>query len=413
MTNEVAHDLHRRAFLRGAVTSGAAAAAAVTAAGFAALPANAAAADTSTPAEAVSFEGVNQAGVYRPAKPQSSSCFAVFTLTATSPAQLQELLKTLTDRIRFLTSGGTPVAAGSGAPPSDSEVLGPNVPSDGLTVTVGLGAGVFDRRFGLASKAPRGLTEMRVFPADVPDPAWMGGEVLLQICATSQDTVHHALRDLTRFTRAWMQPQWQINGFVSPPRPTGASRNLFGYKDGIANPAEDSGLVWIGKDAGQPEWAVGGTFIVVRLIRMLIEFWDRVSVSEQDTMIGRRRDTGAPLTGNLETDVPAYDADPQGQVIPLTAHIRLANPATAETNGSRFLRRGYNYVLGADATGNQNVGLIFTCYQANIQQQFEAVQERLADEPMVDYIQTFGGQYFIGLPGVAEAGSYLGQGLFS
>jgi deferrochelatase/peroxidase EfeB len=406
------HDLHRRSFLRGAVASGAAAAAAVTAAGLAVLPAHAATITETSPAETAPFEGSNQAGVYRPAKLQSSSCFAVFTVTATSSAQLQELLKTLTDRIRFLSNGGTPAAAGSGAPPSDSEVLGPDVPADGLTVTVGLGAGVFDKRFGLASKAPKGLTEMRVFPADVPDPAWMGGEVLLQICANSQDTVHHALRDLTRFTRAWMQPQWQINGFVSPPRPSGASRNLFGYKDGIANPAEDSGLVWIGKDSGQPEWTVGGTFIVVRLIRMLIEFWDRVSVSEQDTMIGRRRDTGAPLTGILETDTPAYDADPLGQVIPLTAHIRLANPATAETNDSRILRRGYNYVLGADATGNQNVGLIFACYQANIQKQFEAVQERLADEPMTDYIQNFGGQYFIGLPGVTGS-SFLGAGLFS
>lgn len=404
------HDLQRRAFLRGAVASGATAVAAV---GLASLPAHAAAAASPVTADVVPFAGANQAGVYRPAKPQSSSCFAVFTLTASSPAQLQDLLKTLTARIRFLTSGGSPVAAGSGAPPSDSEVLGPDVPADGLTVTVGLGAGAFDHRFGLAAKAPKGLTQMRVFPADVPDPAWMGGEVLLQICANSQDTVHHALRDLTRFTRAWMQPQWQINGFGSPPRPSGAGRNLFGYKDGIANPSADSGLVWIGKDSGQPDWALGGTFIVVRLIRMLIEFWDRVSVSEQDTMIGRRRDTGAPLTGNLETDVPAYDADPTGRIIPLTAHIRLANPATPDTNGSRFLRRGYNFVLGADSNGNQNVGLIFACYQANIQKQFEAVQERLADEPMTDYIQNFGGQYFIGLPGVTGSDGYLGHGLFS
>ncbi|MGA7207114.1 MAG: Dyp-type peroxidase, partial [Specibacter sp.] len=281
-----------------------------------------------------------------------------------------------------------------------------------LTVTVGLGHGVFVDKFGLTAKAPKGLTPMRLFPDDVPDPQWMGGDLLLQVCANSQDTVHHALRDLTRATRAWMQPQWQINGFVSPPRPAGAPRNLFGYKDGIANPAQGDGLVWIGPDSGQPAWAEGGTFIVVRLIRMLVEFWDRVSVNEQDTIIGRRRDTGAPLDGTVETDKPNYAKDPNGAVTPLSSHIRLANPRSQETDKSRFLRRGYNYARGASPNGNQDVGLIFACYQANIQNQFEAAQERLTGEPMTDYVQAFGGQYFIGLPGVVGNG-FLGAGLFS
>ena len=415
-------DLQRRAFLKGAaVASGsamAAAAVAVTGTVADAQAAQGAGAPGATqaagaqPPSSVPFHGANQAGVLRPARPQASSCFASFALTAKNAAELAQLLQTLTARIRYLTAGGPPEFLGEGFPPADSEVLGPEVPADGLSVTVGLAGSVFDGRFGLAAKKPRGLTEMTVFPNDVPDQAWMGGDLLLQICANSVDTVHHALRDITRHTRAQMQPAWQITGFVSAPRPAGAPRNLFGYKDGISNPDEASGLIWIGKDSGQPEWAVGGTFIVVRLIRMLIEFWDRVSLGEQDTMIGRRRDTGAPLDGTKETDTPDYAQDSQGKVIPLTAHIRLANPRTAGTDGSRMLRRGYNYVLGADASGQQNVGLIFACYQADIQKQFEATQQRLADEPMTDYIQAFGGQYFIGLPGVATEEGYLGQGLF-
>ena len=406
----------RRSFLRGAGLGTALAAAGT--AGLAQAPGAVADTGVDPSTIAVDFLGANQAGVYRPAVQQPAACFASFRVLAQDGPGLQALLQTLTGRIQTLMEGSLDSSSAirpheTEVPGVDSGVLGLQIPPDELTITVGLGANLFTDQYGLSEQKPNGLTDMRVFPNDTPDPDWTGGDLLLQICSNAPDSVHHALRDLTRFTRGQLQLEWKLMGFHSGPRPDGAPRNLFAYKDGIVNPAETENLVWITADSGQPAWAVGGTFIVVRLIRMLVDFWDRVGIPEQNAMIGRDRGTGAPLDGTLETDIPNYAADPKGTKIPLDAHIRLANPRTAATDRSRILRRGYNYEnAGMARNGNAETGLIFACYQQNIQDQFEANQLRLVDEPMTDYIQPFGGGYFIGLPGVQNFGDYLGQGLF-
>ncbi len=363
---------------------------------------------------AVAFEGVHQAGIVTPA-PRAAT-FAALDVTAGDSSTLAELLKTITSRARFLTAGGTPRRRGAQIPPSDSGTLGPHVPADALTVTLGVSSTLFDDRFGLAARRPIRLTAMRAFPNDALLPQWLGGDLMLQICAGTSDTVLHALRDISMHTRGATQVRWRIDGFLSPPRPSGVPRNHLGFMDGIANPAVDKAkvadqLLWVVKGHGEPDWAVGGSYHVVRLIRMDIESWDEVSLYKQQAMIGRYRANGAPLGMDRYTDVPDYKKDPHGHEVPLGAHIRLANPRTQSTEPSRIYRRGYNYDLGTDVDGNLNMGLIFNCFQQDLIRQFDATQTRLVHEGLAQFISPFGGGFFFALPGVRNAQDWLGRGL--
>lgn len=366
----------------------------------------------------VPFEGEHQAGITTPAP--SSALIAAFDVVATDRQELAGAMRDLTEAARWLTSGGPAPKRDPLLPPADNLILGPDPRSSDVTVTVGVGASLFDARYGLADRKPTQLRPMEHFPHDEIDPTRTHGDLLLQLCADQPDACVHALRILMRATRSTLVLRWMLPGFIrSNVLNNGrtSTRNLLGFKDGTANPspADDAlmdKLVWVPSGSPtEPAWTAGGTYMVVRTILTRVEFWDRTALATQENIIGRKKASGAPLDGTRENDVPDFKADATGQVTPIDAHIRMANPRTRHAGATRILRRGFNFSNGFSKNGQLEQGLLFVCFQRDLDEGFVAIQNRLNDEPLEEYIQPVGGGFFYALPGVRDSTNWLGSGL--
>jgi len=367
----------------------------------------------------VPFAGEHQPGIVSP--PPAAGLMAAFDVAAADRAELVEAFRALSDETEGLMTGRPYDERDRSYPPLHAGTLGERPPAADLSVIVGVGASLFDDRFGLSDRKPRELVQMPFFENDQLDPARSHGDVLVTISADSPDVAIFALRQLMRRTRGALTLRWMTDGFNrrSAPEPGRAPvRNLMGFRDGTANLDASSDRVmrkhvWVGAHDDEPEWAIGGSYQVVRIIRMFVESWDRASLAEQEAIFGRQKESGAPLDGTHETDVPDYGHDGAGAFTPLDAHIRLANPRTPETDDSLILRRGFSYSRGFDGAGRLDQGLVFVSFQRSLERGFVAVQHRLDGEPLEEYIRPEGGGYFFALPGVRRDGGYLGQELLT
>jgi len=356
----------------------------------------------------VAFHGPHQAGVATP--PQAYAAFIAFDLRPDVDRNaLVRLMTIWTDDIGRLTAGRAGL--------TDTEPELAAHPSR-LTVTLGLGPGVFDVE-GLADQRPSWLEPLPQFGIDRLEDRWNGGDLVLQICADEEMTVSHALRLLTKEARTFVRVRWVQRGFrhSSSEGEGGSMRNLMGQVDGTRNLSipQDDPFVWIGKRSrewfgGQPAWLTGGTSMVIRRIAMNLDTWDELDRSGREQAIGRRLSNGAPLTGVHETDGPDLQAvDSLGlEVIAPFAHIRRAR---SDDQRQRFLRRPYNYDLAPVGGQISNSGLIFTTFQADVDRQYLPIQQRLAALDMLNKWTTpVGSAVFAVPPGCAEGG-YLAQSL--
>jgi deferrochelatase/peroxidase EfeB len=366
------------------------------------------------------YHGQHQAGIVTP-RPAAGMVVA-FDVLASDREDLERLFRTLDERIRFLMTGGPVEQIDPKLPPVDSGILGPVVTPDNLTITVSVGESLFDERFGLADVKPTRLSRMVGFPNDALDADQCHGDLSVQFCANTPDSNIHALRDIVKNLPDLLFVRWKQEGSVpaqaptKPGEPEQSARNFLGFRDGSANPDSNdnrlmNALVWVQPGSDEPAWAAHGSYQAVRLIRNFVERWDRTPLQEQESIFGRSKNTGAPMDGQRESDVPDYTRDPQGKVTKLDAHIRLANPRTPESQQNLILRRPFNYSNGVNKNGQLDMGLLFICYQADLEKGFITVQTRLNGEPLEEYLKPVGGGYFFTLPGVTGTQDYIGRSL--
>ncbi|WP_030434989.1 iron uptake transporter deferrochelatase/peroxidase subunit [Actinoplanes subtropicus] len=378
--------------------------------------------------DAVAFHGATQAGIVTPA--QDRLHFVAFDVLTKDRAELVQMLKDWTAAAARMTAGqdAGPIGATAGileAPPDDTgEAIG--LPPSGLTLTIGFGPSLFrdasgKDRFGLAARKPAALADLPHFPGDTIDPAISAGDICVQACANDPQVAVHAIRNLARIGMGAVSVRWSQLGFgrTSSTSTTQATpRNLFGFKDGTANlKAEETDLLkqhlWVQPGDG-PDWMTGGSYAVTRKIRMMIETWDRTSMGEQETIIGRTKGEGAALGQAKEFDeIDLKGLNGAGDpLIPVDAHVRLAHPDT--NSGAHLLRRGYNFVDGSDGLGRLNAGLFFIAYQRDPRTHFVPIQTNLArHDAMNEYTRHVSSGLWACPPGVSGPDDFWGRALFA
>ncbi|MGD9737543.1 MAG: iron uptake transporter deferrochelatase/peroxidase subunit [Solirubrobacterales bacterium] len=368
----------------------------------------------------VEFYGEHQAGIDTPQ--QDRLHFAAFDLVEDDPRALRELLAAWSAAAAEMTRGEMVGEVNDllVAPPDDTGETVGLLPSS-LTVTFGLGPSIFERpTLGLGGKKPAALVSLPPLPGDELNQLESGGDLCVQACSDDPQVAFHAIRNLARIGRGTVVMRWSQLGFgrtATTSRSQATPRNLMGLKDGTANiRAEDTEamkrFVWVGEESDQ-SWMRGGSYMVTRRIRMLLEVWDRASLEDQEQTIGRRKYSGAPLTGTAEFDPLDLEAERNGEpVIPENAHVRLASATV--NGGERILRRGYSFTDGVDESlGELEAGLFFICFQQDPAKQFVPIQRRLGQfDALNEYIKQVGSAVFAVPPG-ARPGGYVGESLFA
>ncbi len=375
------------------------------------------------------FWGNHQPGIVEPM--QRHTYFVAFDVTTTERYALIGMLQRWTEIAAASMSGPERFngkADRSKPDPVLGEAVGLGVAN--LTVNFGFGPSLFERdgvdRFGLAAKRPESLVDLPRFAGDQLVPERTGGDLFVQVCADDFMVVESVIRRFARAAKDVAEMRWGQPGFAGGFKKNTTPRNQMGFLDGTINvqPNDPNSMnkhVWVGSEG--PQWLQGGTYMVIRPIRISLDHWDEMKLAFQEETMGRHKISGAPIGKKQEKESLSLErVDKDGNLV--TAEFSHAAMSAPEMNeGAEIYRRAYNYDNGIAKFAERwppwrqlmtfDAGLLFQCYQRDPRSGFIKIFAKMAQFDMLQQFTTHVGGGVFACPHGVKPGQYIGQDLFT
>jgi putative iron-dependent peroxidase len=210
------------------------------------------------------------------------------------------------------------------------------VPDGGLSCIVGLGSALWDRLLGWPR--PSGLHPFAELHGSRHTAVATRGDLLFHIRAHRADLCFELAQRLMERLRASAEVVEEVHGFKSFDE-----RDLLGFVDGTENPvggaAPEAILIGEGEDPG----FAGGSFVLVQRYLHDLAAWDRLTVGEQELVVGRTK---------------LNDIELPDEVKPANSHVAL-NTIVDDDGQQRQIVR-YNMPFGR--VGENEFGTYFIGY---------------------------------------------------
>ena len=296
-------------------------------------------------------------------------------------------------------------------------------------MTFGFGASLFEKdgvdRFGLAARRPEALLDLPRFSGDQLDPQRTGGDLSVQACADDPQVVEYAVRRLAKLASGIAVMRWAQMGFTGGFKHGETPRNQMGFKDGTMNVSTDDPVaankfIWVGNEG--PVWLRGGSYMIIRPIRISLEHWDDMNTAFQEETVGRKKISGAPIGKQHESDTLDLDATDKNGNLRTAENSHAAMSAPESNDGAQILRRAFSYDNGIAKISERwppwrqlmtfDAGLLFQCYQRDPRTGFIKLFTKMAQVDMLNQFTTHVGSGLFACPPGAKQGEFIGQQLF-
>ncbi len=246
--------------------------------------------------------------------------------------------------------------------PARAAALDPGDRPATLAITVGIGPD-FWSAIHHPGKRPRSLRPFRALDVGGRRAPATGGDVLLHVTSALRDLTFDAVLE----ARTRLGDRVEVLEDVAAFRRKDA-RDLTGFIDGTENPKGDERAEWALVADDDPDFA-GGTYIFTQRYVHDLAKWSRLSVAEQEDVIGRRKADSEELPDELK---------------PETSHAARSN---LEVGGAelKIVRQSLPY----GNTTEHGLFFIAYCRTPDIPEQMLARMMGAADDGIADRLMEF------------------------